>query len=266
MLGERIADLRRKAGLSQEDLAAKMGVSRQAVSKWEADQALPELDRIVEMSELFVVSTDYLLKGTALPAAGQAVPSASADSDGSAAAAGLAGDGRLTAGQVADYSAWCRKARTRTAVAAFLIALGVLFPFAYSWGAVAYGGMGLGEALFAVIIYSVPPIIVGVLVLVMGTAKGKALADLAKVGKPTAQAEELIRQVLEEGEKAARGYMIAGAALCVVAVAVCVVGLADSGIMLPVILPVVGALLLSAGIGLLASALACRRNLEPLKG
>lgn len=61
-LGEKIYALRVKNGLSQEAFGEKLGVSRQSVSKWETDQSVPELDKIVVISELFAVSTDYLLK------------------------------------------------------------------------------------------------------------------------------------------------------------------------------------------------------------
>ena len=56
-LGQKIAELRKKSGLSQEALAEKMNVSRQAVSKWESN-----IEKIVDLSELFGVTTDYLLK------------------------------------------------------------------------------------------------------------------------------------------------------------------------------------------------------------
>lgn len=61
-LGEKIYSLRVKNGLSQEAFGEKLGVSRQSVSKWETDQSVPELDKIVMISELFTVTTDYLLK------------------------------------------------------------------------------------------------------------------------------------------------------------------------------------------------------------
>ncbi|WP_438450516.1 helix-turn-helix domain-containing protein [Lactobacillus kitasatonis] len=61
-LGQKIADLRKKSGLSQEALAEKMNVSRQAVSKWESNQSIPDIKKIVDLSELFGVTTDYLLK------------------------------------------------------------------------------------------------------------------------------------------------------------------------------------------------------------
>ena len=62
-VGDRIQNLRKTKGMSQEELADKVGVSRQAVSKWESEQATPDLEKVVIMSELFEVTTDYMLKG-----------------------------------------------------------------------------------------------------------------------------------------------------------------------------------------------------------
>ena len=62
-IADRIQSLRKAKGMSQEELADKVGVSRQSVSKWESEQAAPDLDKIVIMSDIFEVTTDYLLKG-----------------------------------------------------------------------------------------------------------------------------------------------------------------------------------------------------------
>lgn len=62
MLSEKIINLRKSRGWSQEELAEKLDVSRQSVSKWELGVSTPDLDKIVAMSTLFGVSTDYLLK------------------------------------------------------------------------------------------------------------------------------------------------------------------------------------------------------------
>ncbi len=64
-LADKIIELRKKQGWSQIDLADRLDVSRQSVSKWEMAQAVPELDKIIKMSELFAVTTDYLLKDEA---------------------------------------------------------------------------------------------------------------------------------------------------------------------------------------------------------
>lgn len=62
-LGEKIYDLRFRNGMSQEALADKLGVSRQAVSKWENNSAVPDIDKLLKMSEFFGVSLDELVKG-----------------------------------------------------------------------------------------------------------------------------------------------------------------------------------------------------------
>lgn len=60
-IGQRIAQERKRLGLSQEALGEKMGVSRQAISKWESDGAVPEIDKLIALSKLFGVSVDWLL-------------------------------------------------------------------------------------------------------------------------------------------------------------------------------------------------------------
>ena len=61
-LGNKIYTLRTKAGLSQEELAEQMGVSRQSVSKWETDASIPELDKLIQLSKLFEVTLDSLVQ------------------------------------------------------------------------------------------------------------------------------------------------------------------------------------------------------------
>ena len=62
IFADKLISLRKKNGWSQEELAEKMNVSRQAVSKWEAAQTTPDLERILQLSKLFGVTTDFLLK------------------------------------------------------------------------------------------------------------------------------------------------------------------------------------------------------------
>ncbi|MBQ3111464.1 MAG: helix-turn-helix transcriptional regulator [Firmicutes bacterium] len=69
-LANRIQTMRKARGISQEELADQLGVSRQAVSKWESEQSQPELDKLLLLSDFFGVSCDYLLRG----AAGQGMP------------------------------------------------------------------------------------------------------------------------------------------------------------------------------------------------
>ena len=61
-LGEKIVKLRKERGLSQEALAEQIGTTRQAVSKWENDQGFPETEKLLQLSNVFEVSVDFLLK------------------------------------------------------------------------------------------------------------------------------------------------------------------------------------------------------------
>ena len=61
MIGNKISSCRKKAGMSQEALAAQLNISRQAVSRWETGEAVPDTEKIIQLSRLFHVSTDYLL-------------------------------------------------------------------------------------------------------------------------------------------------------------------------------------------------------------
>lgn len=62
ILADKIINLRKKNGWSQEELAEKLGVTRQSVSKYESAQSIPDLDKILKLSEIFGVTTDYLIK------------------------------------------------------------------------------------------------------------------------------------------------------------------------------------------------------------
>ena len=61
--GERLYELRKQAGLSQEELAEMLDVSRQFVSKWESDKGYPEMTRLIFLSDYFDISLDYLVRG-----------------------------------------------------------------------------------------------------------------------------------------------------------------------------------------------------------
>ncbi|MGN0395626.1 MAG: helix-turn-helix domain-containing protein [Coprococcus sp.] len=63
MIGERLSELRSKKNMTQEEFAEYMNVSRQSVSKWELNKALPDVEKLMKISDLFEVSLDYLLKG-----------------------------------------------------------------------------------------------------------------------------------------------------------------------------------------------------------
>lgn len=62
-IADRIQSLRKIKGVSQEELADNIGVTRQAVSKWESEQSMPDIEKVILLSDYFDVTTDYLLKG-----------------------------------------------------------------------------------------------------------------------------------------------------------------------------------------------------------
>ena len=62
ILADKISLLRKKCGWSQEDLAEKLGVSRQSVSKWETGQSVPDLDKLIKLADLFGISVDELVR------------------------------------------------------------------------------------------------------------------------------------------------------------------------------------------------------------
>ena len=107
ILADKIISLRKKAGWSQEELAEQLGVTRQSVSKWEGAQSVPDMDKVVQMSRLFSVTTDYLLKDeieeqAAVPAEEESVLR------------------RVTMAQAADYLARRKAAAPRIAFAVLL--------------------------------------------------------------------------------------------------------------------------------------------------
>ena len=107
ILADKIISLRKKAGWSQEELAEQLGVTRQSVSKWEGAQSVPDMDKVVQMSRLFSVTTDFLLKDeieeqAAAPAEEKSVLR------------------RVTMAQAADYLARRKAAAPRIAFAVLL--------------------------------------------------------------------------------------------------------------------------------------------------
>ncbi len=81
ILADKIIEERKRNGWSQEELAERLQVSRQSVSKWEGAQSIPDINRIIQMAELFDVSTDYLLKDDVTRDAGAIALSESVESD-----------------------------------------------------------------------------------------------------------------------------------------------------------------------------------------
>ena len=110
ILADKIIALRKRAGWSQEELAQQLGVTRQSVSKWEGAQSMPDMDKVLQMSRLFGVSTDYLLKDELEET--EALPTAEEPALR-----------RVTMEQASDYLALRRAAAPRVALATFLCIL-----------------------------------------------------------------------------------------------------------------------------------------------
>ena len=113
ILADKIIRLRKKNGWSQEDLAEKMNVSRQAVSKWESAQTVPDLEKILMLGDLFGVTTDYLLKDE--------IESEEFSSGGEDSAVR-----RLTLAETNEYLALRKTASVRMAAATFLCIFSVI--------------------------------------------------------------------------------------------------------------------------------------------
>ncbi len=153
ILADKIIRLRRQKGWSQEELAERMGVSRQAVSKWEGGQAMPDLEKILILSELFGVSTDHLLKNDIEDA--EAIDDLQSDE---------APPRRVSADEACEYLKLRRGASWRIALATLLCILSpiavILFSTAQEAGILPIseglaGGLGV-VILFLFVIAAIP--------------------------------------------------------------------------------------------------------------
>ncbi len=113
ILADKIMYLRKKNGWSQEELAEKMQVSRQAVSKWESTQSAPDLEKILMLSKLFGVTTDYLLKDEIED------EEFTADTDHVSVK-------RVSLAQANEFLEWRKRAACRIAAATFLCIVAVI--------------------------------------------------------------------------------------------------------------------------------------------
>lgn len=112
ILADKIIKLRKKNGWSQEELAEKMQVSRQAVSKWEGAQTIPDIEKILMLGSLFGVTTDYLLKD-------EIENEKFTDETKSSVK-------RITLAQANDFLKWRKSASVRIAAATFLCIIAVI--------------------------------------------------------------------------------------------------------------------------------------------
>ena len=210
ILADKIIEERKKNGWSQEELAEKLNVTRQSVSKWEGAQSVPDLQRILEMSRLFGVSTDYLLKDELEPAARTEAGDDAADTPL-----------RLVSMEEAQAFLQLKKKNAATvALATFLCVVGAVL-LILCGGLSEYGVLPLGENVAAGL---------GMILLLVCAAVAVALfIRCAQRLRPFAFLEEeefetaygvrgLLREKRAEYAEKYSSYTVIGAVLCVLSI------------------------------------------------
>ena len=132
-LADKIIQLRKKKGWSQEELAEMINVTRQSVSKWESRASMPDLDKIVRLSEIFGVTVDYLLKDER----------ETEETTGTVAETSVR---RVTLAEANEFLAWRERASIRIAAGVFLCILAVV-PLLLLAAWAEYSPTGISEEL-----------------------------------------------------------------------------------------------------------------------
>ena len=204
ILADKIIALRKKAGWSQEELAQQLNVSRQSVSKWEGAQSVPDLEKVLQMSRIFGVTTDFLLKDEV------EIPEAA---EGGAQETLR----RVTMEEASDYLALRREAAPKMALATFLCvvspvtllllaAMSEVERFHISENVAAGAGLSVLLLLVAV----------GVSIFLTCAGKDRAYDFLEKEGFETEYGVTgMVRERLREFESAYTRLNIAGTVLCI---------------------------------------------------
>ncbi len=236
ILADKIIRLRKKNGWSQEELAENMQVSRQAVSKWESAQTVPDLEKILALSRLFGVTTDYLLKD-------ELEEEECTDEDDNPSVR------RVTLAQANAFLEWRKAASVRIAVGTFLCVI-ALIPLLIL-GAVSEvsadriseniaAGVGLASLFFTVAV-----------AVAIFVSCGLRNAPYEFLEKEPFTAEYGVTGMVQERQKAYRGryikYNIIGACLCVLSPVPLLIGASTENDFFTVVMLVVTMLL--AGVG-----------------
>ncbi|MDD5848894.1 MAG: helix-turn-helix transcriptional regulator [Firmicutes bacterium] len=209
ILADKIAMLRKKAGGSQEELSEKLGVSRQAVSKWESAQSVPDLNKILLLSRTFGVSTDYLLRDECEEPEGEAEPEVLDDQGEKLLSVSL--------GEANAFLALKRMLAPKTAFGVFLCILSsvplLLLTGAQKmhWIRMTEGqASGFGVALLLVLVAG------GVFLFVAGGMRREPYEGLRRESLDTAYGVEgLVRERREAFRDARNRGLAAGVLLCI---------------------------------------------------
>ena len=210
ILADKIISLRKKEGWSQEELAEQLGVSRQAVSKWESARSVPDMDKLLTMSRIFGVTTDYLLKDELEESAAPAKPQAEQGSPLR----------RVTLEQAQEYISLRKAAASRIAAATLMciyspIALIMLAALSDS-GAIALSenaAAGIGLAVILVIVALAVPIFI---------ICGSRSKEYEFLDKEPFETEYGVTGMVNERKKEFKDtylrYVVIGTVLCILAV------------------------------------------------
>lgn len=239
ILGDKITNLRKKAGWSQEELAHQLGVSRQAVSKWESGSSIPDLDKILRLSQLFEVSTDYLLLDEMEPELPQAEPEPVPILDGPQVPVH-----HITLEQANTYLDTVRGVASKIALGVFLC---ILSPTALIY----LGGLSSEEGRFTLS----EPLAGGVGILVMLALVSAAVALFLFFGSRLTPYEHLDNQPVElaygvDGvvKKRQAEYQTTHLMLLVVGITLCILSLAPLMILVAIdengMAPIIGLILM----------------------
>lgn len=201
ILAEKIITLRKRMDWSQEELAEKLDISRQSVSKWEVGATIPDLDKILKMSELFGVSTDYLLKDGIEQAEvmGKDVP-----------------EGRTVS--VEEANAYMDTAEEVCGKIATAVSLFILSPVCLIQMAAMYAGSMLEDrmVIFGVVILLVI-VAIGVAICIYNDSK---LEKFKYLSKETFSLQYGVEGIVEKRKSASenkhRAFTIIGVVLCIV--------------------------------------------------
>jgi len=206
IIADKIIGLRKKNGWSQEELAEKMNVSRQAVSKWESAQTTPDLEKVLALSKLFGVTTDYLLKDEI-------------EDEEFTEDCGIAPEvRRITLEQAHDFLNWRKFASVKIAVATFLCIIAAI-PLIILGAASEVPAYNISENLAAGIGLTVLFAIVAISVAIFVFC-GSKNAPYDFIDKEPFETEYGVSGMVKERKKAYSEsytrYNIIGACLCVI--------------------------------------------------
>lgn len=206
ILADKIINERKKNGWSQEELAEKLNVSRQSVSKWEGAQSVPDMQRIVEMSRLFGVTTDYLLKDELEYEAAEAA--AFTDTESKLR--------RVSIGEAQEYLSLRHKAAPRIAFGVFLIMFGAAV-LVFLAGCSDRGMLSESAAAASGVIFLLICIAAAVAIFIKTSHTLEPYAYLEHEDFETEYGVDgLLRERRDEYRKRYGSYLIYGVALCII--------------------------------------------------